>query len=96
MAQSLWVKTIRKNRMDKSITEPTTREDPMDALTEACHRLDVARPLWLEKNQREWDNFGQTRFFPDSFSESVDFDRMDIEFIDPDAPKKHSKDPRNQ
>ena len=26
---------------------------------------------------------------------SVDFDRMEIEYIDPDAKKKRSKDPRN-
>lgn len=96
MAEALWVRTIRRSRMEQSITEPCTRNDPMDALTEACRRLDIARPMWLEKNQREWDEFGQTRFLPDSFSESVPFDRMDIEYIDPDAPKKQSKDPRNR
>lgn len=95
MAEALWVKTIRRNRMDKSITEPCTRDDPMEALTEACHRLDIARPMWLDKNQREWDDFGLTRFFADNFSESVPFDRMEIEYIDPDAPKKNSRDPRN-
>ena len=56
---------------------------------------DIARPLWLEKNQREWDEFGQTRFLPDAFLESVPFDRLEIEYIDPDAPKRHSNDPRN-
>jgi hypothetical protein len=39
--------------------------------------------------------FGQTRFLPDAFLDSVDFDRMEIEYIDPDAKKKRSKDPRN-
>ena len=61
----------------------------------ALHKLDIARPLWLEKNQREWDEFGQTRFLPDAFLESVPFDRLEIEYIDPDAPKRHSNDPRN-
>lgn len=95
MAEALWVRTIRHHRMDKQAVEPCTRDDPRQALEEACHRLDVSLPLWLEKNQREWDSFGQTRFLPDAFLESVDFERMEIEYIDPDAPKRRSKDPRN-
>lgn len=95
MAEALWVRTVRHNRMDKQAVEPCTRRDPFDALDEACRRLDIARPLWLDKNQREWEEFGQTRFLPDSFMESVSFDRLEIEYIDPDAPKKRSKDPRN-
>ena len=39
--------------------------------------------------------FGQTRFLPDAFMEHVSFDRLEIEFIDPDAKKKKSNDPRN-
>lgn len=96
MATALWVKAIKHSRIAQQVTEPCTRDDPMDALTEACHKLDIARPMWLGKNQRDWENFGQTRFLPDAFPESVSFDRLDIEFIDPDAPKKKSRDPRNQ
>jgi len=95
MAEGLWVRTIRSHRIDRQIVEPCTRSDPQEALENACHKLDIARPLWLEKNERDWDTFGQTRFTPDSFLESVDFDRMEIEYIDPDAPKKHKRDPRN-
>ena len=95
MAEALWVRTVRHNRMDKQVVEPCTRRDPQNALDEACRKLDISKPLWLDKNQREWDDFGQTRFLPDSFMESVNFDRLEIEYIDPDAPKKRSRDPRN-
>ena len=95
MAEGLWVRTIRRHRMDRQTVEPCTRSDPQDALAEACRRLDLPRPLWLDKNQRDWDQFGQTRFLPDAFVESVDFDRLEIEYIDPDAPKKRSNDYRN-
>jgi len=95
VATALWVRTIRHHRMDKQLTEPCLRDDPQDALAEACHKLDISRPLWLDKNQREWEEFGQTRFFPDDFVDTVDFDRLEIEFIDPDAKKKRSTDPRN-
>ena len=33
---------------------------------------------------------------PDAFFEAVPFERLEIEFIDPDAPKKKSRDPRNE
>ncbi len=36
-----------------------------------------------------------TRFLPDAFFEEVAFERLEIEYIDPDAPKRKSKDPRN-
>ena len=95
MATALWVRTIRHNRIDRQLTEPCLRDDPIEALSEACQKLDISRPLWLDKNQREWEEFGQTRFLPDAFMDAVDFQRLEIEYIDPDAKKKRSKDPRN-
>ena len=95
MATSLWVRVIRHHRTAEQVTTPCTREDPEEALAEACHSLDLSRPLWLDKNEREWREFGQTRFLPDAFMEHVNFDRLEIEFIDPDAKKKRSNDPRN-
>ena len=95
MAQALWVKEIRHHRIDRQATAPCTRDDPQDALAEACRELDIPKPLWLDKHQREWDEFGQTRFLPDDFMEPVPFQRMEIEFIDPGAKKKRSQDPRN-
>ena len=95
MPTALWVRVIRHHRTARQMTEPCRREDPEAALSEACQKLDLSRPLWLEKNQREWEEFGQTRFFPDAFVEHVDFDRLEIEFIDPEAKKRRSPDPRN-
>lgn len=95
MATSLWLRTIRHQRMDKQHVEPCTRDDPYTALERACHALDISRPIWLDKHTREWEEFGQTRFLPDDFMESVDFQRLEIEYIDPDAKKRKSRDYRN-
>ena len=95
MASALWVKEIRHHRIDRQSTAPCTRDDPQEALAEACHELDIPKPLWLDKHQREWDEFGMTRFLPDAFFESVPFERLEIEYIDPDAKKRKSQDPRN-
>jgi len=95
MATALWIRTIRHQKIDRQVTVPCARPDPQDALETACHQLDLPKPIWLDKNQREWDEFGQTRFLPDAFFESVPFQRMEIEYIDPDAKKKKSTDYRN-
>ena len=95
MATALWVRTIRHHRTDRQVTVPCDRGDPREALLAACHQLDLPEPLWLEKNERDWEDFGMTRFLPDAFFETVHFDRMEIEFIDPDASGKKSGDPRN-
>ena len=96
MSTALWVRVIRHHRTAQQITVPCGRDDPEGALAEACHALDLSRPLWLEKNSREWRDFAQTRFLPDAFLEGVDFERLEIEFIDPNARKKASRDPRNE
>ncbi|MCR5297441.1 MAG: hypothetical protein K6E17_08515 [Clostridiales bacterium] len=95
MATALWVKIIRNHRTDRQATAPCGRDEAHSALREACRELDLPEPIWLDKNEREWEEFGMTRFFPDAFFESVPFERMEIEYIDPDAPKKKSRDPRN-
>jgi len=95
MAAALWVRTIRRHRTDRQTTTPCARGEVHDALREACREMDLPEPLWLEKNEREWQEFGMTRFLPDAFFESVYFERLEIEYIDPDAPKKKSQDPRN-
>ena len=95
MATTLWVRVIRHHRTWRQAEVPCARDTVTEALDAACQQLDLSRPLWLDKNQREWAEFGQTRFLPDAFMEHVAFDRLEIEFIDPDAKKKRSQDPRN-
>ena len=95
MAETIWVKKDPEHRTDLAATVPRNRDNAHSALLEACHRLDLPEPIWLDKNEREWAEFGMTRFLPDALFETVPFERLEIEYIDPDAPKKKSRDPRN-
>ncbi len=95
MAGSLWVRLVKKNRIARDDTEPCAREDWQDALTAVCHRLDIARPIVMPRHERDWETFSQTRFLREHFMEHVDFERMEIEYIDPEAKKKKSQDVRN-
>ncbi len=92
---ALWVRAIKHSKIVNHDTEPCDHGGVLEALQAVCQRMDLARPIWLEKNQREWDEFSQTRFLPSQFMEPVNFDRLEIEFINPKAAKKKSMDPRN-
>ncbi len=95
MATSLWLRTIRHHRIDLQATQACGKDEAEQVLSDLCQKLDLPRPLWLAKNRREWAEFGQTRFLPDAFFEKVSFERMEIEYVDTEAAKKRSQDPRN-
>lgn len=90
MATGIWVRLMKKNRIDKDITAPCSQETWQEALETACQKMDVPRPMILPRHERDWDQFSQARFLPDHFVESVNFDRMEVEFIDPDKKKKEN------
>lgn len=90
----LWVREIKQHRIARSETAPLG-DDLQHTLGGLLVKMDIARPLWLDKHAREWAQFGQTTFSRDHFVESVSFDRLEIERIDPDAKKAKSTDPRN-
>ena len=90
MATGIWVRLMKKNRIDKDLTAPCSLETWQEALENACQKMDVPRPMILPRHERDWDQFSQARFLPDHFVESVGFDRMEVEFIDPDKKKKEN------
>lgn len=88
MAAGIWVRLMHKTRIDRDVTVACSLDNWQEALQEACHDLDVPRPMILPRHERDWDQFSQVRFLPEHFVESVGFDRMEVEFIDPDKKKK--------
>ncbi len=90
----LWARAILKHRIARSETVEFTG-DLTQAVHELCQKLDISRPLFLQKHEREWRDFQQTSFTRDHFVESIPFDKIEIERIDTDAPRKKSMDPRN-
>lgn len=90
----LWARMIKKHRIIRSETVELT-EDIHQAIGELCAVMDISRPMFLGKHQREWEHFQQTSFTGEHFVEPVFFDKLEIERIDSEAPKKKSKDPRN-
>ena len=84
----LWCKILDEN--GKTVSETTVEDDRnvnrtakvLDSLSEACIRLDLAEPIWLDSNINEFKAHSKTRFLQDNFVESVDFKALEIQAAD--------------
>ena len=91
----LWIRLVKHHRIHRQLTVDCAWGDENEALREACHALDVPAPIWLNKNETEFERFRRTAFTPDNFVEGIAFDRLEIEFLDDEDRKKRQPDPRN-
>lgn len=92
----LWMRIIKKHRIDRQYICPCTPGEEREALISLCREADLPVPIWLEKHEREFERFRRTAFLPDHFIEEVRFERMEIEFIEDDSRSRVSHDPRNE
>ncbi len=92
----LWLKTFKDHRINAQSVSECVWGQQSEVLVEMCKQLDLPCPIWLKKHEGEFDRFRRTSFLPEHFVESVDFDKMEIEFLDDSDKKRKSSDPRNQ
>ena len=86
----LWGRIMKRQRIVKQETIEIEGDDIEEAFLEICRRFDVQRPLQLPKHNREFERFGRTFFSKEHFTESIDFDKLEIELIMPDGEKRSS------
>jgi hypothetical protein len=99
----LWCRIIKRHRIVSHLTEPlgeaassVSLSAVADTLEEACRKLDVPRPILLSKHEREYAANGKTYFTQDHFIEHITFDRLEIEYIDPNRKPDKPRDPRSE
>jgi len=86
----LWGRMMKQQRIIRQETIEIEGDDIEEAFLEICRRFDVQRPLQLPKHNREFEKFGRTFFAKEHFTESIDFDRLELELIMPDGEKRSS------
>lgn len=86
----LWGKIWKDNHLLQDITIVDAAEDKnrtkkvFDALEEVCYAFDLSKPIWLDKNIKEFQRHDKTRFGKDSFVEQISFDCLEIQVIEED------------
>lgn len=85
----LWGKVFKNNHLlhDTVICDDsneTRTHKIFNGLQSICYEFDLGVPIWLEKNISEFQKIAKTRFYSDSFVESIDFDYLEIQIIEED------------
>ncbi len=85
----LWGRIFQKNRMLKDIVIPDNSDcsrtaKVVHAVEAVCREFDLAQPIWLDSNIREFQLRSKTRFSADNFIEAVDFDYLEISMLEED------------
>ncbi len=58
-----------------------------ESLKTCCYELDIPNPMIMKKHVNDIKQYSLTRFLPDDFPESVEFERVEITLFD-DSKKK--------
>ena len=85
-----WGKLFRDNRLLRDVTVEenggeTRTIKVFHALEEVCRELDLAKPIWLDANIREFQKVAKARFRQDSFIDEIPFDYLEIQVIEEDV-----------
>lgn len=92
----LWLKIMKDHRIDAQMTAPCVWGEEKEVLVDLCKEADLPCPMWLTKHETQYNQFRRTRFTSENFVEEINFDSMDIEYLDDTGKKRKSTDPRNQ
>ena len=85
----IWAKIVRDNHLLRDYVVENTSDETrttkvFGALRETCEEFDLAVPIWLDSNIREFQRNAKTRFRQDSFVEIIDFDFLELHVIEED------------
>lgn len=86
----VWGRTFKSNKMLQSTTieldipDETRTHKVFMSLEQICEEFDLSNPIWLDSNINEFKRIARTRFYADSFVESIDFDYLDFYVIEED------------
>ena len=84
MAGKLWARQIRKNKIVADAVTACDKASWQEALAICCRQMDIGVPMVLSRHHQDWDSFSQTRFLPEQFLEPVRFERLEVEYFDPE------------
>lgn len=85
----LWARTFKTNHMLKDIVIEDSSNDSRThkvfrALDQVCLAFDLSKPIWLDLNVSDFKRQSKTRFYQDSFIDSIDFDYLEIQILEED------------
>lgn len=86
----MWAKIWKDTHLLRDIVIENSSGDNrtkkvFDALDDVCRTFDLSKPIWLDTNIREFQRHARTRFNQDNFTETIDFDHLEIRMLEEDS-----------
>jgi hypothetical protein len=83
-------KIVRDVMVDYEIPAEWSIAELNDLLVEPCQKLDLSRPIAMEKHVDEMQRIGRVVFRRADFIDAVPFDSFELEIVDDDKKKKQA------
>lgn len=85
----IWARQFKDTHMLKDYlvvdeSNETRTHKVFKALEKVCQEMDLAQPVWLDRNVKDFKRAGKVRFFKDSFIEEIPFDYLEFQIIEED------------
>lgn len=85
----MWAKMWKDSKLLRDMVVEDAAEDNRTkkvfrALEQVCREFDLAKPIWLENNIRDFRKRSKTRFSRDNFTEEIPFDYLEIMMLEED------------
>ena len=77
-------KMVKNMTIENSDSSLNRTKKIFNSIDEICYAYDLSKPIWLDKNIREFKKNSRTRFTKDNFVDEIEFDSIDIEVIEED------------
>lgn len=89
----MWGKKIKNHKIKESVdvsngNNISQAERRDKCIGEICRLFDLSVPVWLEKHNREFEEYGHVTFYPGDFIDDIDFDKLEIELVDDGTERK--------
>lgn len=83
----LWGKIIKDNHLIRDTvicddSDDTRTHKIFRSLDAICYEFDLSKPIWLDSIISDFKRHDKTRFYQDSFIDSIDFDYLEIQVIE--------------
>ncbi|NLC44811.1 MAG: hypothetical protein GX783_11120 [Clostridiales bacterium] len=59
----------------------SNEEKLQECIQQICYELDLQRPIWLPKNDREFEKYNRAVLNQDNFMEAISFDSFEVELL---------------
>lgn len=82
----IWSKTILEEKITRDIMYENNEKFDINKfseyLIEVCYELDIPTPLILSNHIKNFDKFNNVSFSVADFVESIDFEKLVLEYVD--------------